>query len=37
MVRFWNTGKYVFRLILSFVLLFECGKKEIVFVTVVML
>lgn len=37
MVRFWNTEKYVFRLILSFVLLFECGKKEIVFVTVVML
>lgn len=37
MVRFWNTGKYVFRLILSFVLLLECGKKEIVFVTVVML
>lgn len=37
MVRFWNIGKYVFRLILSFVLLFECGKKQIVFVTVVML
>lgn len=36
MVRFWNTGKYVFILILSFVLLFECGKKEIVLVTVVM-
>jgi len=37
MVRFWDTGKYVFKLNLSFVLLFECGKKEIVFVTVVML
>lgn len=37
MVRLWYTGKYVFKLILSFVLLFDCGKKEIVFVTVVML